>query len=80
MPELKEIFDHVYSSVKASVPMSPQQAKAFHMIRHCRSAKLGAHAMVCSQYGSTQVSYNSCRNRHCPSVSMRYRKIGFRPG
>jgi len=66
MPELKEIFDHVYASADASVPMSPQQAKAFHMIRHCRSAKLGAHSMVCSECGSAQVSYNSCRNRHCP--------------
>ncbi|WP_437236227.1 IS91 family transposase [Dehalococcoides sp. HCBD] len=66
MPELQEIFDHVYSSADTSVPMSPQQAKAFHMIRHCRSAKLGAHAMVCSECGSAQVSYNSCRNRHCP--------------
>ncbi len=66
MPELQEIFDHVYSSADTSVPMSHQQAKAFHMIRHCRSAKLGAHAMVCSECGSAQVSYNSCRNRHCP--------------
>jgi len=66
MPELKEIFDHVYASSDASVPMSPQQAKAFHMIRHCRSAKLGAHSMVCSECGNAHVSYNSCRNRHCP--------------
>lgn len=66
MPEMKDIFDHLYSSTDISLPMSPQQAKAFHMIRHCRSAKLGAHSMVCSECGSVQVSYNSCRNRHCP--------------
>lgn len=66
MPELQEIFDHVYASANSSIPMSPQQAKAFHMIRHCRSAKLGAHSMVCSECGTATVSYNSCRNRHCP--------------
>ena len=38
MPELKEIFDQVYASKDTAISMSPQQAKAFHMIRHCRSA------------------------------------------
>ncbi|MBZ4654914.1 MAG: putative transposase [Peptococcaceae bacterium] len=61
MPELQDIFNHVRLDT-----LSPAQAKAFHMIRHCRTSKLGYHAEVCMECGSVEVSYNSCRNRHCP--------------
>ena len=36
------------------------------MIYHCRTSSLGYHAEVCTECGSVDVSYNSCRNRHCP--------------
>ena len=36
------------------------------MIRLCRTSALGSHAQVCQECGSTDVSFNSCRNRHCP--------------
>ena len=32
----------------------------------CRTAALGGHELVCNACGSIQISYNSCRNRHCP--------------
>jgi len=33
----------------------------------CRTASLGGHVDVCDQdCGFTRISYNSCRNRHCP--------------
>ena len=35
-------------------------------IEHCRSAALGGHVERCVDCGHTRVSYNSCRNRHCP--------------
>ncbi len=61
MPELQDIFNHVRLG-----SISPAQAKAFNMIRHCRTATLGYHGEVCTECGSVEVSYNSCRNRHCP--------------
>lgn len=61
LPELQDIFKHV--KLKS---LSPDQAKAFHMIRLCRTWALGSHAQVCKECGSTDVSFNSCRNRHCP--------------
>lgn len=61
MPELQEIFNHVHLN-----SMSPDQAKAFNMIRHCRTPSLGSHSEVCTECGTVEVSYNSCRNRHCP--------------
>jgi hypothetical protein len=35
-------------------------------IEQCRSAALGGHVLRCEGCGADQVSYNSCRNRHCP--------------
>jgi len=35
-------------------------------IRDCRTAALGGHVQRCDQCGHEEVSYNSCRNRHCP--------------
>jgi hypothetical protein len=35
-------------------------------IVQCRSAALGGHVLRCDGCGVEQVSYNSCRNRHCP--------------
>jgi len=36
-------------------------------IERCRTARLGGHVDSCSQgCGYLAISYNSCRNRHCP--------------
>jgi hypothetical protein len=32
----------------------------------CRTAALGAHIDQCSRCGNPAISFNSCRNRHCP--------------
>ena len=35
-------------------------------IENCRTAALGGHVARCEKCAHTQISYNSCRNRHCP--------------
>jgi hypothetical protein len=40
--------------------------KVLNAILRCRTAALGGHTDMCSQCGHQAVSYNSCRNRHCP--------------
>ena len=35
-------------------------------IETCRTVVLGGHVDACEACGLVQVSYNSCRNRHCP--------------
>src|SRR6516165_7174888 len=35
-------------------------------IEACRTAVLGGHVERCNDCGHTVISYNSCRNRHCP--------------
>jgi len=41
--------------------------KVLSAIERCRTAALGGHRDRCSRCGHTvAISYNSCRNRHCP--------------
>jgi hypothetical protein len=35
-------------------------------IEICRTAELGGHVDECDHCGALRISYNSCRNRHCP--------------
>jgi hypothetical protein len=35
-------------------------------IELCRTAALGGHVEQCDRCGRIRISYNSCRNRHCP--------------
>jgi len=46
--------------------LSLGQLKVMSAIEQCRSAALGGHVLRCDGCGSNEVSYNSCRNRHCP--------------
>ena len=44
-----------------------QHLKVLLAIERCRTAALGGHIDECSRCGHrTTISYNSCRNRHCP--------------
>jgi len=40
--------------------------KVLRAIAHCRTAVLGGHRDQCPRCGHRAISYNSCRNRHCP--------------
>ena len=42
------------------------QVKVLTAIAHCRTAALGGHRDRCLRCGYQTISYNSCRNRHCP--------------
>jgi hypothetical protein len=43
-----------------------QHEKVLLAITRCRTAALGGHRDQCYGCGHTAISYNSCRNRHCP--------------
>lgn len=46
--------------------LSLAQLKVMSAITQCRTAALGGHVLRCDGCGQDEVSYNSCRNRHCP--------------
>src|SRR6266436_4413191 len=51
-----------------------QQLKAFRAIQRCRTAALGGHRDACLRCGHQAISYNSCRNRHCPKCQTQARQ------
>ena len=52
-----------------------QQLKVMRAILHCRTAALGGHLDACPRCGVTKtISYNSCRNRHCPKCQSQARR------
>src|SRR5215470_9376231 len=51
-----------------------QQLKAFRAIQRCRTAALGGHRDACPGCGYQTISYNSCRNRHCPKCQAQARE------
>ena len=46
--------------------LSREQLRAMQAIQICRTAALGGHVDECDHCGYFRISYNSCRNRHCP--------------
>jgi hypothetical protein len=46
--------------------ISWKHVKVLLAIQRCRTAVLGGHLDECTRCGHRAISYNSCRNRHCP--------------
>jgi Putative transposase/Transposase zinc-binding domain len=51
--------------------LSLGQLKVMSAIEQCRSAALGGHVLRCQACAHDEISYNSCRNRHCPKCQAR---------
>src|SRR5258706_14715547 len=66
MLEVADIFRAQGPVWRRTVSLSLGQLKVMSAIEQCRSAALGGHVLRCDECGTTEVSYNSCRNRHCP--------------
>ncbi len=50
------------------------QVKVLNAILRCRTAALGGHRDQCTRCGYQTISYNSCRNRHCPKCQTNARE------
>ena len=73
--EVADIFRDYGEKYKKTHPMSKQQRKVMHAITVCRTSFLGGHIEKCDECGHERISYNSCRNRHCPKCQgIRMRK------
>lgn len=67
MADVQDVFNRFYSEYKKIYNTCSAQDKAAKDIMDCRSAAMGGHVSQCDNCGHTHISYNSCRNRHCPS-------------
>ena len=48
--------------------------RAFTHMALCRTSALGGHVEVCPECGDMHISYNSCRDRHCPKCQNKERE------
>ena len=67
-PEVADVLrEHgpEYARTRGSA-MSRQSHRALTDLARCRTAALGGHKRCCDHCGHEEISYNSCRNRHCP--------------
>lgn len=66
MVEMQEIMKKYGKEYKEKHRMMSYKEKTMEAIEKCRTAEMGSHEEVCDNCGYRKISYNSCRNRHCP--------------
>lgn len=64
--ELADIFRLYGDDYRRQYHVSHEQRLVMRDILQCRTAALGGHVDACDSCGGLRISYNSCRNRHCP--------------
>ena len=64
--EVAHIFRAFGPAYREAYELPLGQLRAMRAIESCRTAELGGHRDQCDQCGAVRISYNSCRNRHCP--------------
>ena len=64
--ELAEIVRAHGDAYRRTHRLATVQHRALHAIETCRTAALGGHRETCDHCGAVRLTYNSCRNRHCP--------------
>ena len=66
--EVADIF-RTYGPAYRAVHGHQMPLRHFRVMRAieiCRTSELGGHLDQCDHCGMVRISYNSCRNRHCP--------------
>lgn len=67
--ELAHVLRAQWTAIEQSVntkALNTWQLRTLSALSKCRTAALGGHIDGCTSCGTLRISYNSCRNRHCP--------------
>lgn len=64
--EVADVFRRFFARFLTNHHLSVEQQKVARHIQQCRTAALGGHVEGCDSCSHTRISYNSCRDRHCP--------------
>ena len=65
-PELGDVFSFFGEDYRKNHKLPLQHRKVMFAVEACRTAILGGHVDSCDNCNHKRISYNSCRNRHCP--------------
>ena len=64
--EVANLFRSYGAAYRHAHGLPLRHVRAMRAIEICRTAELGGHVDECDHCGALRISYNSCRNRHCP--------------
>ena len=64
--ELAQVIEWFEEEFEKQYAPNAYLIRTLRAIKHCRTAALGGHVDKCDKCGHIRISYNSCRNRHCP--------------
>ena len=73
--EVADILREYWPQLQQKGNLNSWQLRTLDAIKRCRTASLGGHIDGCANCGHIQVSYNSCRNRHCPKCQGQKREL-----
>jgi hypothetical protein len=72
--EVASVLETHWPEIRNNSSYNTWQLRTLDAVRRCRTASLGAHVDGCTECGHLSISYNSCRNRHCPKCQGRERE------
>lgn len=61
-----EVAEVLRNTDLAHLQINSHKQKTLRALEQCRTAAMGGHVDACDECGNVSISYNSCRNRHCP--------------
>lgn len=64
--ELADVIDRFGKQFNDQCRPNSYHRRVLQALSLCRTSALGGHREVCDCCGRERISYNSCRNRHCP--------------
>lgn len=73
--ELADVFRIGIENYRQRHRLSGRQLKVIQDIQDCRTTALGGHMDACDACGHVRISYNSCRNNHCPKCQSMAREV-----
>ena len=68
--ELADIFRQHGPEYRSAHSLPLHYLRVMRAVEVCRTATLGGHKDKCDSCGHIEISYNSCRNRHCPKCQI----------
>jgi hypothetical protein len=64
--ELAQVIDRFGEDFQHKYSPNGYVKRILRALQCCRTSSLGGHVDKCDECGHIRISYNSCRNRHCP--------------
>ncbi|MCZ8331693.1 MAG: IS91 family transposase [Flavobacterium sp.] len=71
--EVADVLSRLGQNIE-NIGLNTWQLRTLSAVRRCRTAALGGHIDACDDCGTISISYNSCRNRHCPKCQGKNRE------